>query len=196
MNEQEVSIYILDDDPISRRFLEDFFSRHKWEEPLKPVLHIHEPDNQHEDNNLNVILILDAQQDSSNNLNHFTRPVRIGKIIQRIHHIAKNLKQSQDNTPLQIGPYLLDQAERTLRHTDGSTLTELTDKEFEILLILHRHQGKIVEKERILREIWGYTEELETHTLETHIYRLRQKIEEESSAPEIIQTDTDGYRLV
>lgn len=76
----------------------------------------------------------------------------------------------------------------------GETL-RLTEKEVAILSFLKAADGKKVSRDDLLHHVWSYVREVETHTLETHIYRLRQKIEDDPSSPKIIITQEDGYRL-
>ena len=73
---------------------------------------------------------------------------------------------------------------------------ELTDKEAALLLaLLNAGLGEITERSVLLKQVWGYGEGLETHTLETHIYRLRQKLEENPAEPKILMTADNGYYL-
>lgn len=72
----------------------------------------------------------------------------------------------------------------------------LTEKERNILLFLADRDKGAVKKDDLLHEIWNYAPDLETHTLETHIYRLRQKIEGDPTNPKILITENDGYRLL
>jgi len=81
---------------------------------------------------------------------------------------------------------LIDENDRKIR---------LTEKETNILKFLYRSSGRTVEREVLLREVWGYNAGVTTHTLETHIYRLRQKIEPNPSNAIILLTDAGGYRL-
>jgi DNA-binding response OmpR family regulator len=72
----------------------------------------------------------------------------------------------------------------------------LTEKETSILKYLYRAGSKVVGRDTLLAEVWGYNSGVTTHTLETHIYRLRQKIEQDPSSAEILVTEAGGYRLV
>jgi DNA-binding response OmpR family regulator len=72
---------------------------------------------------------------------------------------------------------------------------KLTDKEVEILRYLHRARGAIVSRDELLANIWGYHESVTTHTIETHIYRLRQKIETNNDEASLLITESGGYRL-
>jgi DNA-binding response OmpR family regulator len=72
----------------------------------------------------------------------------------------------------------------------------LTEKETAILKYLYRSGHKVVSRGVLLDEVWGYNAGVNTHTLETHIYRLRQKIERDPSHAEILITESGGYRLV
>ena len=79
---------------------------------------------------------------------------------------------------------------------DGGGTIRLTDKEVHILSFLAVQEGASVLRETLLEEVWGYARSVETHTLETHLYRLRQKIEDDPSRPALLMTDEKGYRLV
>jgi DNA-binding response OmpR family regulator len=72
----------------------------------------------------------------------------------------------------------------------------LTEKETAILRFLYRAGQKSISREVLLQEVWGYNSGVTTHTLETHIYRLRQKIEKDAAMPEILVTEAGGYKLV
>lgn len=122
--------------------------------------------------------------------NIFYTPVRLGTILDRIQQIQA---QPAVREQINIGPYSLD--ETTLSLKRNGTMIRLTEKETEILKILVHANGRVVKKEDMLRGVWGYAENVETHTLETHIYRLRQKIEEDPASPKILLTQGAGYRL-
>ncbi len=94
---------------------------------------------------------------------------------------------------VQIGLYQFDSAGLTLR--DDLRLLRLTEKERDILLALLDAPGRRIDRREMLEKVWGYASGVETHTLETHIYRLRQKIETDPAKPVIVLTDGDGYRL-
>jgi DNA-binding response OmpR family regulator len=71
----------------------------------------------------------------------------------------------------------------------------LTEKETAILKYLYRAGDRIVTRDVLLSEVWGYNSGVTTHTLETHIYRLRQKIERDPSHAELLITEAGGYKL-
>ena len=76
------------------------------------------------------------------------------------------------------------------------TKVHLTEKEIAILKYLYYAGDKVVSREQLLVEVWGYNAEVTTHTLETHIYRLRKKIESDPSSASILVTESGGYRLI
>lgn len=94
-----------------------------------------------------------------------------------------------------FGPFVMLVAEAALRRADG-TMLRLTEKERDIILALHAQRGRAMERHHLLEAVWGYVAEVETHTLETHIYRLRQKIEDDPARPALLLTDGQGYRLI
>jgi len=124
---------------------------------------------------------------------YVTKPFRFAVLMARIHAHLRNHEQSEDAV-YRIGPYtfrpsakiLVDPAEKKIR---------LTEKETNILKFLYR-SGETVARETLLHEVWGYNPAVTTHTLETHIYRLRQKIENNPGQAQILVTESGGYRLV
>lgn len=115
------------------------------------------------------------------------RPLRLGTLLARI---AAMLERAPN---LRIGPWRLDAAARTLEDAAGRRV-RLTDKEAAILAYLSAAPGGVA-RETLLAEVWGYSAAVTTHTLETHIYRLRRKIERDPSAAELLVTEEGGYRL-
>lgn len=95
------------------------------------------------------------------------------------------------NVEIKIGTYLFSPIQRKITSPDGKKL-KLTEKESEILKYLYELEGKEAEKPELLEKIWGYKAQIDTHTLETHIYKLRKKIEEDFSSPKILTTGKNG----
>ncbi len=122
------------------------------------------------------------------------KPIRIEPLIQRIKNILKK-KNNTDNSPITFQNCILDPAVNLVTNAEGS-IFKLTDKETKILEYLYKEQGKLISKEIMLRKVWRYKDEVSTHTLETHIYRLRKKIESNPKTPKIILTHIGGYKLV
>jgi DNA-binding response OmpR family regulator len=96
---------------------------------------------------------------------------------------------------LSIGSYTFRPATKLLTSDRGSKV-RLTEKETSILRYLYRAAGKVIGRDELLQEVWGYNAEVTTHTLETHIYRLRQKIEKDPSSAALLVTEAGGYKLV
>lgn len=117
-------------------------------------------------------------------------PVRASKLAE---FVKRSLKGDKDQK-LRIGPYQLLLQECLLLEENGQGI-RLTEKEVAILRSLHSRNGAAISRQDLLDEVWSYAQGVETHTLETHIYRLRQKIEQDPSAPVILITTEDGYAL-
>jgi DNA-binding response OmpR family regulator len=92
-------------------------------------------------------------------------------------------------------PYTFRPSSKILLNPTGSKM-RLTEKETAILRYLYRAGQRPVSRETLLQEVWGYNSGLTTHTLETHIYRLRQKVEKDAASPAILVTEAGGYKLV
>jgi DNA-binding response OmpR family regulator len=96
-----------------------------------------------------------------------------------------------------IGPYTFQPANKLLLDNENNDKkVRLTDKEAAILKYLFRKSDRVVGRDVLLDEVWGYNAGVTTHTLETHVYRLRQKIERDPSNARILVTEAGGYRLV
>lgn len=119
-------------------------------------------------------------------------PVRPGFLLDQIARLQQGKTGAVSD--LQFGPSAWLRT-ATLEWAEGEKIVRLTEKEAEILKTLHAAQGAQVGRQHLLDKVWGYAAGVETHTLETHIYRLRQKIEREPAKPEILLTDDAGYRV-
>jgi DNA-binding response OmpR family regulator len=121
------------------------------------------------------------------------KPFKFSVLLARIRAHLRSHEASEDAV-YWIGPYEFRPALRVLVDADQKKV-RLTDKEAAILRYLYRSGEKPVGRDELLREVWGYNANVTTHTLETHIYRLRQKIEPDAQSPKLLITETGGYRL-
>lgn len=121
-------------------------------------------------------------------LTRLAKPFRVTALVQAL---GKLLAHPGGDAPFRIGPYDFHPSAKLL--IDGTRKVRLTEKETGILRYLRTATG-IVPRQTLLGEVWGYGPQVATHTLETHIYRLRKKIETDPDAP-ILLTEDGGYRL-
>jgi DNA-binding response OmpR family regulator len=124
---------------------------------------------------------------------YIAKPFRFATLMARIHAHLRSHQQSEEAI-YRIGPYTFRPSAKILIDPEGKKV-RLTEKETNILKFLYR-SGETVARETLLHEVWGYNPAVTTHTLETHIYRLRQKIEEQPGQAQILITESGGYRLV
>ena len=125
---------------------------------------------------------------------YVTKPFRFAVLLARIRAQLRQHEASEDAI-FTIGPYTFRPSSKILLNPKGNKV-RLTEKETSILRYLFRARQKPVSRETLLQEVWGYNSGVTTHTLETHIYRLRQKIEKDVVAPAILVTEASGYKLV
>jgi DNA-binding response OmpR family regulator len=125
---------------------------------------------------------------------YVTKPFRFAVLLARIRAQLRQHEASEDAV-FTIGPYMFRPSSKLLLSPKGSKV-RLTEKETAILRYLYRAGQKPVSRETLLQEVWGYNSGVTTHTLETHIYRLRQKVEKDAAAPAILVTEAGGYKLV
>lgn len=128
------------------------------------------------------------------NLRVVRKPFRLETLLDTLHTALAALTPSGGE--LQLNGCSLNIAAREIRYPDGRLPVKLTEREVAILKYLYKSGGKIVGKAELLAEVWGYNPEATTHTVETHIYRLRQKIEQEGGPGQVITTRENGYKLM
>ncbi len=125
---------------------------------------------------------------------YVAKPFKFAVLLARLRAQLRQHEHSEDAV-FTIGAYTFKPAAKMLIDERG-TKVRLTEKETSILKYLYRAGDKVVTRDVLLHEVWGYNAGVTTHTLETHIYRLRQKIEKDPSAAEMLITEAGGYKLV
>lgn len=125
---------------------------------------------------------------------YVTKPFRFAVLLARIRAHLRQHEWSEDATFI-VGPYSFKPSAKLLLHVETNKKIRLTEKETAILKFLKRAGGEPVPRDVLLDEVWGYNAGVTTHTLETHIYRLRQKIEPIPGEARLLLTDVGGYRL-
>jgi DNA-binding response OmpR family regulator len=149
------------------------------------------------------ILILTAAQTDADTIlgldsganDYVVKPFRLPVLLARLRAQLRKHAQSGDAV-FTIGPYTFRPSAKLLIHGETKKKIRLTEKETSILKYLYRSGSNVVDRETLLAEVWGYSAGVTTHTVETHIYRLRQKIESDPSGPKILMTKSGAYHLV
>lgn len=126
---------------------------------------------------------------------YVAKPFRLAVLVARLRAQLRQFERS-DDAAFAIGPFTFRPAAKLLLDQTANRKIHLTEKETAILKYLYRAGKKTVGRDVLLGEVWGYNAAVATHTLETHIYRLRQKIEHDPANAEILVTEIGGYRLI
>jgi DNA-binding response OmpR family regulator len=149
-----------------------------------------------------VIMLTASDSDSDQILglesganDYVAKPFRFNVLLARIRAQLRQHEQSEDAV-FTVGRYSFQPGLKLLVDSDSETKIRLTEKETAILRYLYRAGKDPVSRDVLLNEVWGYNSAVTTHTLETHIYRLRQKIEKDPARAALLVTDKGGYRLV
>ena len=140
------------------------------------------------DTDADTILGLDAGAND-----YVTKPFKFPVLLARIRAQLRTHEASEDAV-FGLGPYTFKPAMKMLVDVRDKKI-RLTEKETNILKYLYRAGDSVVPRDVLLHEVWGYNAGVTTHTLETHIYRLRQKIEPDPSNVRLLVTESGGYRL-
>ena len=148
------------------------------------------------------VIMLTAQGSDSDTIlgldaganDYVVKPFRFAVLLARVRSQLRSHEHSEDAV-YRVGPYTFKPAAKMLL-TDAGKKIRLTEKETAIIKFLYRAGETSVSRETLLQDVWGYNAGVTTHTLETHIYRLRQKIERDPSHAEILVTEGGGYRLL
>jgi DNA-binding response OmpR family regulator len=125
---------------------------------------------------------------------YVTKPFKFPVLLARVRAQLRQHEQSEDAT-FGLGPYTFKPSAKLLTTEDGKKI-RLTEKETNILKFLYRADDAIIPRDTLLHEVWGYNAGVTTHTLETHIYRLRQKIEPDPTQTRLLVTESGGYKLI
>jgi DNA-binding response OmpR family regulator len=148
-----------------------------------------------------VIMLTAAVQDSDTIMgleaganDYVTKPFKFAVLLARIRAQLRVHEQSEDAV-YRVGPYEFRPAAKVLIDAKQKKI-RLTEKETNILKYLFRSAPNPVPREELLAEVWGYNAAVTTHTLETHVYRLRQKVEPDPGHARLLLTEPGGYRLV
>jgi DNA-binding response OmpR family regulator len=148
------------------------------------------------------VIMLTAQTSESDTIlgldsganDYVTKPFRFAVLLARIRAHLRQHEHSEDAV-FKVGPYTFKPSAKMLVRDDSRKI-RLTEKETAIIKFLLRSGEQIVSRDVLLQEVWGYNAGVTTHTLETHVYRLRQKIERDPSHSEILVTEGGGYKLI
>ena len=147
-----------------------------------------------------IIMLTGAASDSDTILgldaganDYVTKPFRFAVLLARIRAQLRSHETSEDAV-FRIGPYEFRPAGKALIDQAGKKI-RLTEQETSILTYLYRAGDTSAPREELLAEVWGYNAGVTTHTLETHVYRLRQKIEPDPGSVRLLITEAGGYRL-
>ena len=140
------------------------------------------------DTDSDTILGLDAGAND-----YITKPFKFPVLLARMRAQLRQHELSEDAIFV-LGPYTFKPSLKLL-FTSNDKKIRLTEKETNILKFLYRSTEDVVPRDILLHEVWGYNAGVTTHTLETHIYRLRQKIEPDPGKARLLVTENGGYRL-
>ncbi|MFC5449487.1 response regulator transcription factor [Paenibacillus aestuarii] len=156
-------------------------------------------------NNLVPIIMLTAMQDLTDKIagldngadDYMTKPFSPQELISRIQAILRRIQtlpSTVENAPIQIGQISINADQREVKV--GGSPIELTPKEFELLLFLCKHRGKVLSRQQLLHGVWDYHFLGDTRIVDVHISHLRDKIENNARNPEYIMTIRNvGYKL-
>jgi DNA-binding response OmpR family regulator len=126
---------------------------------------------------------------------YVTKPFKLRVLLARLRARIRETGQSE-HAVFQIGPYSFRPVDKSMLDNRNNHKVRLTEKETAIIKFLYLADGGVVSRDKLLGEVWGYNPGITTHTLETHVYRLRQKIEKDPSNAQILVTKPNGYHVV
>jgi DNA-binding response OmpR family regulator len=142
--------------------------------------------------------IVYLSSDDSNNfpdsVHVIAKPIKLENFLDTVH-ASVNIFSNSSNGIISFNKFELNSGNKEIKNLRNEEITKLTEREVSILKYLYKVQKKIVSKSELLSEVWGYNPNVTTHTVETHIYRLRQKVEHDNKEFQIIITEDNGYKL-
>ncbi len=141
------------------------------------------------------VFLLTQNENTDANVQHiFTKPLKLRDFLDTLQAGINRFENSSEGY-LTFNRYELRPMSKEILNLRNAELIKLTEKEVSIIKYLYKSQDRIVSKNELLQEVWGYSPDVTTHTIETHIYRLRQKVEHDNPDAQIIITEEGGYLL-
>ena len=142
-----------------------------------------------------ILVPSDSEVQTENNLNTFYfKPVVLSVLLNKIQ-TANNVFENSVEGYLTFGDYELHPADKEILNIKTGNLTKLTEREVNIIQYLYKARDNVVSKTDLLQNVWEYSAEVTTHTIETHIYRLRKKVEQTEQDAPLISAEDGGYKL-
>ena len=146
---------------------------------------------------INLVPVIYLSQDDNEvndtNFTNLPKPIYFPQLLKAIKKEMRDFVINK-NREIEIGPYSFNYLMKRLVTKTGSEI-RLTEMETKILNFLYKSNGKLIKRDTLLTEVWGYKSEVMTHTLETHIYRLRKKISLNCTSQTLLVSESGGYRL-
>jgi len=127
-------------------------------------------------------------------IKYIQKPFALNVFLNQMKSVL-NFVFSSDAGVLTFNGYELSPLEKEIKNLKTGEKVKLTEREIDMILYLYKRKSQPTSKTDFLQEVWGYNPDASTHTIETHIYRLRQKIEKDSTWPDLISTENGGYKL-
>ena len=141
-----------------------------------------------------IFLARDEDFDGSKMHHIISKPFALNDFLDDIKASINIFENSSDGT-LEFNRYVLYPVRKEILNLRNNETTKLTEKEVAIIKYLYKNKDKVIGKNDLMQEVWGYAADATTHTVETHIYRLRQKVEHEDAEAQLILTSDGGYQL-
>ncbi|MEM7650492.1 MAG: winged helix-turn-helix domain-containing protein [Pseudomonadota bacterium] len=185
-------VIVIEDDPLAQNALEAAVAHHMGDKRAE----ICSAEGLPTDVNERAVLALGEAATDFAEVSRLSKPVRVGAVLDLILRLEKKQRAQSSAEHIHLGAWILDPVHNLLNSAKGDLEpVRLTEKEADILVLLHNNTEQSVSRDDMLQKVWGFVDGVETHTLETHIYRLRQKIEADPAAPQILITTDAGYTL-
>lgn len=142
-----------------------------------------------------IVLLSKDEEYYNDNVHHIIcKPFVLSNFIDDIK-ASINIFENSINGNLEFNSYILYPSRKEILNLRNDEITKLTEKEVAVIKYLYKNKDKVVGKTDLMKEVWGYAADAATHTVETHIYRLRQKVEHNDSRAQLITTSDGGYQL-
>lgn len=169
--DEPADVVVIDDNPAEYQRIREVYKG-------VPLIYLFSDKNNITENSLNIVL---------------KKPFALVHFFDILYSANNKLDNSKDGY-LNFGVYQLRPVEKEIENIRNHEVIKLTEKEVEIIKYLYKFSDDYISKNELQKKVWKYNDDVSTHTVETHIYRLRRKVEKKN-APQLILTDKGGYKL-